>query len=142
MAQVAEYEQYVRKRITQLRQRQHISEHKMSLTLAKAAVICATFPQARLCPRCTNSCASVNTSISRHRSFSPVPGMNPNVSTFLTDCKTSMTVTYRSCRHSLVGWKKSKSTFCPTSFCLPGFCFCRAYLVERRIAWQMCLTLR
>ena len=31
-------------------------------------------------------------------------------------------------------WKKSKSTFCPTSFGLPGFSFCRAYLVERRIA--------
>ena len=36
MAQVAEYEQYVRKRITQLRQRQHISEHKMSLDLGKS----------------------------------------------------------------------------------------------------------
>ena len=31
-------------------------------------------------------------------------------------------------------WKKSKSAFCPTSFRLPGFSFCRAYLVERRIA--------
>ena len=41
----------------------------------------------------------------------------------LTDCKTSMMVTYRNCRHSLVGWKKSKSAFCPTSFCLPGFFF-------------------
>lgn len=29
----------------------------------------------------------------------------------------------QNCRHSLVGWKKSKSAFCPTSFCLPGFFF-------------------
>ena len=57
------------------------------------------------------------------RNSLPVPGMKPTVSTFLTDCKTSMTVTYRNCRHSLVGWKKSKSAFCPTSFCLPGFFF-------------------
>ena len=36
MLQVAEYENFVRKRITQLRQRQHISEHKMSLDLGKS----------------------------------------------------------------------------------------------------------
>ena len=34
-------------------------------------------------------------------------------------------------------------TYCTTtSFGLLGFSFYRAYLVERRIAWQMCLTLR
>ena len=36
MLQVAEYENFVRMRITQLRQRQHISEHKMSLDLGKS----------------------------------------------------------------------------------------------------------
>ena len=36
MLQVAEYENFVRMRITQLRQRQHISEHKMSLDLRKS----------------------------------------------------------------------------------------------------------
>ena len=36
MLQVAEYENSVRMRITQLRQRQHISEHKMSLDLGKS----------------------------------------------------------------------------------------------------------
>ena len=36
MLQVAEYENFVRMRITQLRPRQHISEHKMSLDLGKS----------------------------------------------------------------------------------------------------------
>ena len=36
MLQVAEYENFGRMRITQLRQRQHISEHKMSLDLGKS----------------------------------------------------------------------------------------------------------
>lgn len=39
-------------------------------------------------------------------------------------------------------WKKSKSAFCPTVFACRAFSFCGTYLVERRIAWQMCLTLR
>ena len=36
MLQVAEYENFVRKRITQLRHRLHVSEHKMSLDLGKS----------------------------------------------------------------------------------------------------------
>lgn len=36
MLQVAEYENFVRKRITQLRYRLHVSEHKMSLDLGKS----------------------------------------------------------------------------------------------------------
>ena len=36
MLQVAEYENFVRKRITQLRHRLHVSEHKMSLALGKS----------------------------------------------------------------------------------------------------------
>ena len=36
LLQVAEYENFVRKRITQLRRRLHVSEHKMSLDLGKS----------------------------------------------------------------------------------------------------------
>lgn len=36
MLQVAEYENFVRKRITQLRHHLHVSEHKMSLDLGKS----------------------------------------------------------------------------------------------------------
>ena len=36
LLQVAEYENFVRKRITQLRHRLHVSEHKMSLDLGKS----------------------------------------------------------------------------------------------------------
>ena len=36
MLQVAEYENFIRKRITQLRHRLHVSEHKMSLDLGKS----------------------------------------------------------------------------------------------------------
>ena len=36
MLQVAEYEIFIRKRITQLRHRLHVSEHKMSLDLGKS----------------------------------------------------------------------------------------------------------
>ena len=36
MLQVAEYENFVRKRITQLRHRLRVSEHKMSLDLSKS----------------------------------------------------------------------------------------------------------
>ena len=36
MLQVAEYENFVRKRITQLRHCLHVSEHKMSLDLGKS----------------------------------------------------------------------------------------------------------
>ena len=36
MLQVAEYENFVRKRISQLRHRLHVSEHKMSLDLGKS----------------------------------------------------------------------------------------------------------
>ena len=142
MLQVAEYENFVRKRITQLRHRLHVSEHKMSLDLGKSGSYMRSISIGKAMPSMHEFLRICEYLGVTRRNSLPVPGMKPTVSTFLTDCKTSMTVTYRSCRHSLVGWKKSKSTFCPTSFCLPGFCFCRAYLVERRIAWQMCLTLR
>lgn len=47
MLQVAEYENFVRKRITQLRQRQHISEHKMSLDLGKSGSYTVSYYKSR-----------------------------------------------------------------------------------------------
>lgn len=123
MLQVAEYENFVRKRITQLRHRLHVSEHKMSLDLGKSGSYMRSISIGKALPSMHEFLRICEYLGVTRRNSLPVPGMKPTVSTFLTDCKTSMTVTYRNCRHSLVGWKKSKSAFCPTSFCLPGFFF-------------------
>ena len=39
VAQIAEYENFIRSRITQLRQNMGVSEHKMSLDLGKTVAI-------------------------------------------------------------------------------------------------------
>ena len=123
MLQVAEYENFVRKRITQLRHRLHVSEHKMSLDLGKSGSYMRSISIGKALPSMHEFLRICEYLGVTRRNSLPVPGMKPTVSISLTDCKTSMTVTYRNCRHSLVGWKKSKSTFCPTSFGLPGFFF-------------------
>ena len=123
MLQVAEYENFVRKHITQLRHRLHVSEHKMSLDLGKSGSYMRSISIGKAMPSMHEFLRIYEYLGVTPQEFFTGAGDETDRIISLTDCKTSMTVTYKNCRHSLVGWKKSKSTFCPTGFCLPDFFF-------------------
>lgn len=103
MLQVAEYENFVRKRITQLRHRLHVSEHKMSLDLGKSGSYMRSISIGKAMPSMHEFLRICEYLGVTPQEFFTGAGTKPTVSTFLTGCKTSITVTYRNCRHSLVG---------------------------------------
>ena len=91
MLQVAEYESFVRKRITQLRHRLHVSEHKMSLDLGKSGSYMRSISIGKALP-----------SMHEFLRICEYLGVTPQefftAAGDETDCKPLMAVTYRNCR--------------------------------------------
>ena len=91
LLQVAEYESFVRKRITQLRHRIYVFEHKMSLDLGKSGSYMRSISTDKAMP-----------SMHEFPRICEYLGVTPQefftAAGDETDCKPLMAVTYRNCR--------------------------------------------